>query len=76
MDYIIRNIVGRCHVGDGYLAVIRYAISRLKHKRRGFLAMSRPQRREFLRLCITTHAENRRVYIAVMTGRRVPAFTI
>jgi hypothetical protein len=76
MEHIIRNIVGRCHVGDGYLSVIRYAISRLRRKRRGFLALSRPQRREFLRLCINTHAENRRVYISVMTGRRIPAFTL
>lgn len=76
MDHIIRNIVGRCHVGDSYLAVIRYAISRLKHKRRGFLALSKNQRRQFLKQVIRAHADNRRVYIAVMTGRRVPAFTI
>jgi len=68
MDPIIRQIVGRCHVGESNMSVLRYAVSRLKHGRKTFLSMPKASRRKFMTLCIHAHAENRDLYRAVMLG--------
>lgn len=68
MDPIIRQIVARCHVGESNLAVIRYVVSRLKEQRKTFLAMKRQQRRKLIRDTISAHAQNRKLYRAVMCG--------
>jgi hypothetical protein len=65
---IVRMVVDRCHVGDSNRRVIRYVISRLKKKHRGFRAMSRSQRRDLLRQIVTVHTENRELYRDVMRG--------
>jgi len=65
---IIRQIVNRCHVGETDLTVIRYVVSRLKHKHRTFAAMPKKDRREFMRQVIRVHGENRKLYQHVMRG--------
>lgn len=69
MELIIRQIVGRCHVGDGYLNVLRYTISRLKDDMESYRSMSRHDRREFVRLVFDCHQQNRGLYCYVMSGR-------
>ena len=68
-DPIIRQIVGRCHVADSNLRVIRYVVSRLRDGKRTFLAMSREKKRALLGQTIACHAENRELYGWVMSGR-------
>jgi len=65
---IIRQIVDRCHVGDSYTDVARYAISRLKHGKRSYHAMDRANRRELLSQVFEQHARNRELYATVMSG--------
>lgn len=65
---IIGQIVGRCSVGMSNREVIRYVISRLKHKEKTFWSMSKSQRRELMQLCIKEHSENRQLYVDVMNG--------
>lgn len=65
---IIRHIVQRCNVGMTNREVIRYTISRLKHKEKTFYAMPKHDRKEFMRICIREHAENRQLYKDVMQG--------
>ncbi|HEX4545752.1 MAG TPA: hypothetical protein VH110_05290 [Candidatus Acidoferrum sp.] len=64
---MVRQIVGRCHVGQSNRAVIRYFVSRLKRGAWGKL--SRDERKQWLRHVIDAHRENRGLYHAVMTGR-------
>lgn len=66
---MIRQIVGRCHVGDSYLSVIRYVINRMAEGYRTFHAQPKAWRKELLREIVTVHRENRELYRAVMTGR-------
>lgn len=65
---MIRYIVGNCHVGQSYLSVVRYVLSRLAGKRRAFFKLTRRQRRKMLREVINAHRANRRVYEHVMRG--------
>lgn len=69
---MVSQIVGRCHVGDSYLQVIRYAVSRFRDGRRAFLGMSRPDRRRFLEEVVAAHRENRDLYSHVMRGQPWP----
>ena len=65
----VDQIVGRCHVGDSHRKVIRYVISRLSNKHRGFRKMDRITRRFLLRAVIKSHDQNRAVYRDVVSGR-------
>lgn len=65
---MIRYIVGNCHVGQSYLSVVRYVLSRLAGRRRAFFKLTRRQRRKMLREIITAHRANRRIYTQVMGG--------
>jgi hypothetical protein len=64
---MISQIVGRCHVGDSNLKVIRYFLSCIKRKE--WRKLKRETRKETLRLVIEMHRENRELYHSVMTGR-------
>jgi len=66
MDPILNQVVGRCHVGQSNLAVIRYAISRLANQWRTFKALPRFKRRKFMRDVIKVHAANQALYQRVM----------
>lgn len=66
--FILRQVVDRCHVGESNLSVIRYAISRLKNKKKTFLSLSKRQRKYFLKAVIERHHENRGLYSFVMGG--------
>ena len=68
MSIIIRNIVGRCHVGDTNREVIRYVISRMKHGYQTFKTLPREQRKDFLRQIVQDHKDNRELYSYVMRG--------
>lgn len=65
---MIEMIVGRCHVGQSNLAVIRYFLSRLK--RGSWRKMDRSKRKDILRQVIKAHAANRGLYDYVMRGCR------
>ena len=56
---IVSNIVGRCHVYDSNLKVIRYVLSRMNPG--SFRKATRKQRRKLLREIIHTHKANRDV---------------
>lgn len=64
---MIDMLVGRCHVGQSNLAVIRYVKSRVK--RGAWRKMDRSKRKEIMRAVIEAHRNNRALYHAVMTGR-------
>lgn len=65
---IVSQIVDRCHVGQSYLRVCRYVVSRLRPG--AFAAMPRSQRLALLRQAIDEHRENREQYTFVMRGCR------
>lgn len=64
---MISQIVGRCHVSDSNLKVIRYFLSRLK--KGAWRKTDKATRKQILRQIIETHRENKELYLAVMTGR-------
>jgi len=65
---MIRMLVGRRHVGESYLSVLRYVLSRLIGKRKAFLKLSRTQRHKLVREVFRAHRANRAVYVRVMGG--------
>ncbi len=65
---VVSMIVGRRHVGEGYLSVVRYVLSRLRGGRKSFLACDRESRRELISHIIKTHRQNRRIYTQVTGG--------
>ena len=67
---IVRQIIGRCHVGQSNRAVIRYFVSRLKHGHATWIALPKTERKQWLRYVIMAHAENRGLYSYVMGGLR------
>lgn len=64
---MIHMIVGRCHVGQSNLSVIRYLKSRFKHG--AWRSLPRDKRKDIMREAIRCHRENRDLYHTVMTGR-------
>ncbi len=56
----------RCHVGDSNRTVLRYLISRIKGKYRGWIAMPRDKRKAIMAEVVRVHAENRGLYSFVM----------
>jgi len=63
---VLYQIVDRCHVGQSFLSVVRYFISRLKPG--AWKSLPRAERRRMLSLIRKRHASNRRLYTAVMNG--------
>lgn len=61
---MISMIVGRCHVADSNLSVIRYVLSRMNPG--SFRKAPRRQRRKLLRDVIREHQRNRQLYRRVM----------
>lgn len=66
-DFMIAMIVGRCHVGESNLSVIRYVLSRMNPG--AFRKAPRAQRRELLKQIIACHRENQELYQCVQTGK-------
>lgn len=64
---MISMIVGRCHVGKSYVAVIKYVVSRMK--KGAWRKLPRGERKRIMREIIRCHRANRKLYHAVMTGR-------
>lgn len=64
---MINQIVGRCHVGESYVSVIKYLVSRFK--KGAWRGLSRSERRRWMREAIACHKRNRRLYASVMSGR-------
>ena len=64
---MIRMIVGRCHVGESNLQVIRYVKSRMK--KGAWRKLSKAERKQTLREIIEAHSENQDLYHSLMTGR-------
>lgn len=57
---MIAMIVGRCHVGDSYLKVLRYVISRTKAG--AFAKLPRKERRKLIREVFKQHKANRDLF--------------
>ena len=60
------RLADRCHVGDTYLGVAKYARSRLKRK--GWRALSPADRRKLLRALFQRHTDNGSLYLKVSRG--------
>ena len=67
-DLMIRQIVGRCHVGDPYRAVLREVIGSITNGKRQWRAVGRDQRRLCVAMIVHEHNENRATYRYVMGG--------
>lgn len=67
---IVRQIVGRCHVGESDSKVIRYFVSRLKRGYRTWRELPRAERKQWMRWVIGEHSDNRALYDCVMRGGR------
>jgi hypothetical protein len=65
---IVRNIVGKCFVGDSYLQVVRFAVSKLRGGYTTYRKLPRKFRRSLLQTIIRAHADNRKLYAYVMHG--------
>lgn len=66
---MIRQIVGRCHVGESNRQVIRYFISRLAHGYATWAAMDRDIRRQVMASAINIHGDDLDLYHDVVTGQ-------
>lgn len=64
VDYL----VGRHHVGESYLAVVRFVLNHLQGGRKAFLACDKESRRKLISHIVKTHKRNRNVYTRVMRG--------
>ena len=62
--FAIDSIVGRCHVGDSNLTVIRFLRSKM-----WLPGWTKARRKRAYRHAIKRHAANRRLYHAVQSGR-------
>ena len=60
----IAYIVDRFHVGTSNMAIVREFARRLPRK-----STTKRQRKEVYRKALAIHADNRRLYNAVMSGR-------
>lgn len=67
----INRIVARLHVGQSYLAVVRYVMSRLQGKRKGVLRYAKHMRRYVIAAAIQAHAANRVEYRQVMACAKI-----
>ncbi len=76
-EAMVRQILGRVHVGASYLSAVRAVMAAVKG---GWPALKRRLReqagdqtrvcrRHFLRLCLWIHLEHRQTYEMVMSGR-------
>lgn len=74
---IVRQIVGRRHVGESYLEVLRHVLSKLKGGRKTWLRLPKFHRRHLIASVIQHHRENRVQYRQVMARSReefVPSY--
>jgi len=62
----VNRMVGRLHVGESFLAVVRYVMSRMQGGRKGVLRDARFRRRYIIAAAIHAHMENRVLYRQVM----------
>jgi len=66
---MLYRLVGQCHVGSTNKQVFQYVISKMKHGRKTWLAVSKEERKEVLRELIRLHKENRDLYNSVQSGK-------
>ena len=64
---IVRQIVGRLHVGESNMTVIREVLAAIRPGQ--YRAMARHDRHDLLRQIIRCHQENRQLYHDVAFGR-------
>ena len=64
---IVRQIVGRLHVGESYLEVLRHVLTKLKGGRKTWLQLPKFHRRHLVAAVIQHHRENRSLYRHVMS---------
>lgn len=63
---MIDQIVGRCHVGESYVSVIKYVVSRFRAGE--WRKLTRKERRRIMRRAMRIHRRNRELYASVMRG--------
>jgi hypothetical protein len=70
-DAYLRHLIGNVHVGASYRRVIRYVITKLTgdYSFRRYRQIPRPTRQKILRQVLKIHTANRKMYVAVMSGR-------
>lgn len=74
---MVRQIVGRCHVGESYFAVLRYVLAKIKGGRKEWLRLPKFHRRHLIASVLQHHRENRIEYRQVMANYRgefVPSY--
>jgi hypothetical protein len=67
---MVRQIIGRLHVGESYLAVLRHVLSKIKGGRKFWLKLPKFHRRHLIASVIQHHRENRVEYRQVMARSR------
>ena len=65
---MIAWLVGKCHVGESYLDVLRFVISKLKGGKATYRGLPRKDRRALVKAVFKAHCENRELYGYVMKG--------
>ncbi len=69
IDPIINQVVSRCHVSDSNLSVIRYMVSRMKGKYKGWKKHGKELRKKGMTQAIYCHTQNKDLYYSVMSGK-------
>ena len=59
---MISWLVGKCHVADSYLTVLRFVVSKIKGGVKTFRALSREERRKVISATFKAHKENRELF--------------
>lgn len=66
---ILRQVLGRVHVGVSNLQAVRTCIKALKGRYKTFLGLKRSEKRSFIKAVVKMHGQNRDLYRTVMGGR-------
>lgn len=67
----LRRLIGDVHVAESYRTVIRHVVTKLTgdYSFRRYRQIPRATRQKILRQVFKTHTANRKLYVAVMSGR-------
>ena len=68
---VISRIVGRFHVSESILSIVRQSIIAMQKSRKKFFSMPKKHRRYMIAACIQHHKINRNIYRQVMTGKTI-----
>lgn len=66
IDPYIRQIIDRCHVSQSNKSIIKYLVSRMKEKHKGWLKNPKDKRKLAMKQAIHVHNQNKDLYRKVM----------